>query len=120
MLDLNKPVQTRDGRKARIVCTDKKGRYRIIACIEHPNLSGVEDCYTYTLEGICNESRGKIDIDLINAPEKYVMYINISTSEIGDSYIGGAYKTRRSADSSDSELRTECIRVEFEEGQFDK
>ena len=31
MLDINKPVQTRDGQPARILCTDKKGNLPILA-----------------------------------------------------------------------------------------
>ena len=36
--DPSRPVQTRDGRKARIVCVDmKRDHYPILALVENPN-----------------------------------------------------------------------------------
>jgi hypothetical protein len=71
--DLTKPVQTRDGRKARIICTDRKGdNYSIIALVTSV-YDGEEDEDTnmYTTEGLywCD---GQItDLDLINIPERH-------------------------------------------------
>ena len=71
-LDLTKPVQTRGGSKARIVCTDHKGsrvdpRPRtVIALVEH---DGVEVIGLFPPDGLVfpgEESSG----DLINVPEK--------------------------------------------------
>jgi len=72
MLEINKPVQTRDGRKARIIATDKKGEYPIVALIN--------DCETiilsYTKEGH-QISNCENKTDLINVPEKRYAYINV-------------------------------------------
>ena len=71
MLDINKPVQTRDGRKARIIATDRKEDYSIVALIDED-----ETIISYTKEGhqIVNcENK----TDLINVPEKRYLYINV-------------------------------------------
>ena len=47
----NKKVITRDGRKVtRIICTDAKGEYPIVALIEQPN-SNDEVPFTFTIDG---------------------------------------------------------------------
>ena len=54
------PVQTRDGRKARIICKDKKGKYPIVALIG-------EGIYAYLPNG---KYYGTLDncLDLFNIP----------------------------------------------------
>lgn len=72
-LDLTKPVQTRDGRKVRILCTDDRGNYPVIGIIECPDK--VEDeLETWTLSGkaIAWEDGDAVD-DLINVPDKGVI-----------------------------------------------
>ena len=45
--DPTKPVQTRDGRKARIICTDLNNpAFRIVAVIDHPGGEYVETYYS--------------------------------------------------------------------------
>lgn len=43
-LDTTKPVQTRDGRAARIICVDRKGDYSIIALVESPDGENLISC----------------------------------------------------------------------------
>ncbi len=69
MLDLTKPVQTLDGRKARILCTDLEGDdgYTIVAAVHHSK--HVEDVHRYTRGGVW--SKGKASgLDLVNVHEK--------------------------------------------------
>lgn len=47
--DPTKPVQTRDGRKARIICTDLKDTKPLVVLVAREN--GIEDIQTYTMEG---------------------------------------------------------------------
>lgn len=75
-----KPVCTRDGRKARIICFDRKNHSPIIALVEtfvKEYNSIREDAYYYTIDGrainIENESRD----DLMMLPEKKEGWINI-------------------------------------------
>lgn len=71
--DPTKPVQTRDGRAARILATDFKGNYPIIAAISQENREYI-DLY---------ETSGKVSFfdgggsDLVNIPEVTHKYINV-------------------------------------------
>ena len=114
MFDPTKPVQTRDGRKARIVCTDNiHHKFPIVGLItercgeEVPNLFMSSGRYHNEDE----ESRN----DLINIPEKHVRYLNI--------YEDGLYSTpfefKEDADRCSGSNRTGRIRIEYEDGQFD-
>ena len=71
MLDLTKPVQTRDGCKVRILCADRKGTaYPIVGLIEREGGEGVERVVSWTLTGgVINGNCRCID-DLINVPTK--------------------------------------------------
>lgn len=64
--DPTKPVQTRDGRKARIICTNKAGAYSIVSLIWSSD--GEEFTHVHNKNGesctSCDEQ------DLINIPEK--------------------------------------------------
>ena len=68
-----KPVYTRDGRKARIICFDLKGDMcPIVAAVEENNM---EVLYHYDTKGLnCYK---KSEIDLMMLPEKKLMWVNI-------------------------------------------
>ena len=70
----SRKVVTRDGSRARIICTDRRDlSYPIIALIE--TSSGGEIAYTYTKGGRhCTACTGIFD--LFFAPEKHEGYIN--------------------------------------------
>src|SRR6478609_6396521 len=75
--DVTKPVQTRDGRKARIVCTNfKNGKYPIIALITLED-RGEEEIYRYTASGNYYHEDVNNGNDLINIPEEKVFYFAI-------------------------------------------
>ena len=65
--DPTKPVQTRDGREARIICTDveRKGDWPIVALIK---TSDGERPYLYKEDGCTFEDRRMDPDDLINIP----------------------------------------------------
>jgi hypothetical protein len=70
--DPTKPVQTRDGCKARIICTDVIGKYPIIALIT--NKDGIyETSHSFTAEGkiYLNETH---PFDLVNIPKRHKHY----------------------------------------------
>lgn len=75
--DPTKPVQTRDGRKARIICTDFKGfgRGSIIANVicTYANAEA-ESIYVYYDDGRTNRSSDS-SLDLINVPETRRVHI---------------------------------------------
>lgn len=68
-----KPVCTRDGRKARIICFDtiNKGNYPIIALLED---KGCEAIFYYNKDGKCNVGTER---DLMMLPQKKEGWINI-------------------------------------------
>jgi len=76
MLDINKPVQTRDGRKARIIATDKKGNYPIIALIDEDET--IISCTKKGNRFIKCENK----MDLINVPKKRYLYINVYKNDL--------------------------------------
>lgn len=68
----NKPVQTRDGREARIIASDVQAEYPIIAAIK--NVDGSEFIETYKVDGAspyasCYTYCEDV-VDLVNVPEK--------------------------------------------------
>lgn len=70
-----KPVCTRDGRNARIICFDRKNldNYPIVALVDN---NGYEVHYYYTNKGNFN-SYAEDSLDLFMAPEKHEGYLNI-------------------------------------------
>jgi hypothetical protein len=69
-LDLSKSIQTRDGRTARIVCTDvKDSKFPILALVRHPDLPEREIVQTYSADGFFNEAKSLNPNDLVNVPE---------------------------------------------------
>lgn len=65
--DPTKPVQTRDGRPARIVCTDVKGTtHSIVSLVTTGN---VEALVRHNHLGECADE-GRSNLDLVNAPRK--------------------------------------------------
>jgi len=92
MLDLTKPVQTRDGRKVRILCTDKSsGRTdretKIVALVTSKELE-VEEVLVYFSNGrFLYNSEYKHD--LVNVPEVLRVPVYLCKSKFNNvAYIG--------------------------------
>jgi hypothetical protein len=64
--DPSKPVQTRDGRKARIICTDRICDMPILALVPTQHGKEFECVWQYKADGTTGVNS---DIDLINIPE---------------------------------------------------
>jgi len=108
--DPTKPVRTRDGRAARILCTDfKNDDGPIIAAITFA-LDGKERVFSYHSNGRYYTYAS--NSDLVNIPEKHVRWVNVF-------HCGGYLcATKEIADSLDVEKsRIACVRIEFEEGE---
>ena len=91
----NKKLITRDGRKVtRILCTDAKGSFPIIALIETYNNS--EYPYTFTKEG--KDSPGITHSnDLFFAPEKHEGWINVYKWGENYRYTGDVFSSKEKA-----------------------
>jgi len=76
MLDPTKPVQTRDGRKARIVCTDfRNNNYPMIVLID----AGANEKIEFRpVDGQVHSSRVS-DMDIINIPVETILYYQVDT-----------------------------------------
>lgn len=90
-LDLTKPVQTRDGRPARIICTDRKSdHYPILALLME---DGTEYTTSFTVDGECYQNGGENRTDLVNVPPK-------RTSRFYNAYENGDCFQHKSLDSA--------------------
>jgi hypothetical protein len=109
--DPTKPVQTRDGSEAEILATDMGGKYPIAIRVKHGDVWKVG---SRTEEGLFYYDGMVRPADLINIPENHVAYLNMYRHGGG-----GVHRTRMQADNRAAEHRIACVRVKFEEGQFD-
>ena len=68
-----KPVCTRDGRKARIICFNRKGIYSIVALIDGEQ----ENIQSYTNNGRLRCTDLESELDLMMLPEKRSGWVNV-------------------------------------------
>ena len=110
----SRKVVTRDGRRARIICTDKRElNYPIIALIETIP-GGEEVTYSYTKGG--RHCTACADIfDLFFAPEKHIGWVNIY--QVGkNKKCGFIYETEEAAkDQFESNEHIATVKIEWEE-----
>ena len=90
-------VVTRDGRNVRIICTDAKGNFPIIALIETYN--GTEAALRLSEDGhFYNDAEDSSD--LFFATEKQEGWINVYLDAENDSYVGTRiYKSKEDAEN---------------------
>ena len=113
--DPSQKVMTRDGRKARIVCTDMKNEQPILALITEGNR---EDIHFYYQNGAwCNEFPEN-KLDLVFAPVKKEGWINIYRCKNDTRTIGCLFESEEEAnfhkyDKVSAYIKT--IKIEWEE-----
>ena len=112
----SRKVITRSGRKARIICTDAKNDYPIVALIETPNGKESQPC-RYKEDGtyIIGE---KLSCDLFFAPEKHEGWLNIYRNESRFYLRGNPYKSKEEAEKvAKANNKTFCatVKIEWEE-----
>ena len=95
----NRKIITRDGKNVKIIGTDVKGKYPIVAAVEIENENGFteEVVKSYTKDGryLKGETNEK---DLFFATEKHEGWVNIFENPNNNVFIGStAYKTKESA-----------------------
>lgn len=84
----SRKVITREGRKVRIICTDVKGDFPIIALVESIN-GNVELPLSYSRDGLHSVGENIIsNYELFFAPKKHEGWINIYRNEDEDYYKG--------------------------------
>lgn len=111
-----KPVCTRDGRNARIICFDAKNEhYPIVALIEQKDEEFVN---TFCPDGhfCCSISEDEDNsFDLFMASEKHVGYINIVDDGHGNRVGSCIWKTREEAESNKPLHCISTQKIEWEE-----
>lgn len=66
-IDFTKPIQTRDGRKVRILCTDRRGGlYPVVGMVMDDR--GIETTHCWTLSGALVVGESGFPNDLVNVP----------------------------------------------------
>jgi hypothetical protein len=101
MIDWDKPLVTRDGRKATVISMTRKtpdNQYPIVALVERDE--HIDDVFSFTAEGRYVSS-GCHDLDLVNVPtERTVLWINLYLAQgcaAGYRSGGSCYKTEAEA-----------------------
>ena len=113
-IQMGKEYRTRDGCPVRVLAVDVKNeKYPVLALI--PEGAG-ELSITFTEDGFRWEGREKDILDLVPVPKKHVWWINFYNNRT-DFVV---HFSKEEADAYASKGRTACVRVEFEEGQFDE
>ena len=109
-------VVTRDGKaSARIICTDAKSEYPVIALLSYSENS--EGCEAYTEDGRFSID-GESNSDLFFAPEKKVIWGNLYSTQLGTTFSGDFYKTEEAAlkeKAKDFSKYITTFKVEWEE-----
>ena len=112
-----KPVCTRDGRKARIICTDlKANNYPIVATVL--GADGIEFPHTYTLDGIYSKGE-ESGFDLMMLPEKKEGWVNIVRGSDGSPHMGrGIFQSKEEAENTIkafSDNLIDTVKINWEE-----
>jgi hypothetical protein len=110
MIDFDKPVQTRDGRRVTILTVEARDKdYPILGYVGEDT-----DLACWSTEG--NRSWGSGCFSLINAPEKFVGYINVYENIS----FNGCHESAVDASRGAGTDRIACVRFEYTKGQFDE
>lgn len=106
-----KPVCTRDGRKARIICFDLNNKnFPIVAII---NCDTEENAYQYDIDGVCDEHDN--NLNLMMSPEKKEGWVNLCKNNYGDTLAVGVFPNREEAVSNCPPSYLSTIKIEWEE-----
>lgn len=114
-----KPVCTRDGRKARIICFDAKDTQPIIGLYEK-NIDGIVREYlcSYHTDGRMYDDQDT-GYDLMMLPEKKEGWVNVYDADTTFYFVEGmVYNTKEEAIkhiNPDNEIYTTTVKIEWEE-----
>ena len=112
----SRKVVTRDGRNARIICTDRRDlNFPIIALIENISGGGEKAC-SYTKDGRHYTDCSDI-FDLFFAPETHEGWINVYRNNDSHTYAGAVYDSKEDAEKRKTidENYVTTLKIECEE-----
>lgn len=109
----NKPIITRCGCQARIVCTNKLGKYPIVALIKGGSIETMVD---FESDGKYRHDFGDNDSDLFFAPEKKEGWINVYRGNGGyNTFVcNSIFATKEEAQRKKRDIIA-TIKIEWEE-----
>ena len=110
----SRKVVTRGGRNVnRILCTDMKGDYPIVAVVESYN-GNFQEILTYTNDGAyyCNNTSKD---DLFFAPEKHEGWVNVYKDDDHFYASMDIFKTKEEAEALSCSSCIATVKVEWEE-----
>ena len=105
----NRKVVTRNGRSARIICTDAKGNYPIVALIEE---GGYDNALSYTKDGKLYAGESNV-YDLFFAPEKHEGWVNVYR-DFDDMMCGSVFATEEDA-KCNAKTAIATVKIEWDE-----
>ena len=109
----SRKIVTRDGRNARIVCTDKKGFNPILALVtKHDSIT--EDIYLYTENGELSEGNSTKS-SLFFAPEKHERWVNLYKEDDNIYASMDTFKTKEEAEALSCSSCIATVKVKWEE-----
>ena len=124
MIDFTKPLRVKgcSALGVRVVDSASVARQEFVpmALVVITERDGVDRVAVFGADGIECDLTGMIakePVTLENVPEKHVRYFNAYTH--GDCWIPRLKESRARADAVAGNGRIACVRVEFEEGQYD-
>lgn len=106
-------IVTRDGRNARIVCTDKKGFNPILALVTK-HIGVTEDVYLYTKNGEIAEGIST-NSDLFFTLEKHERWVNLYKENDNIYASMNTFKTKEEAEALSCSSCIATVKVEWEE-----
>lgn len=108
--DPTKPVRTRDGRKARIICTNRVGTVYDRPIIALLDFDTHEEVRTFTGTGRFRATHTSND-DLVNIPT--TQWVNLDQEEVGRTVHNAFYYTsKEKADAHAGKTRIACVEIE--------
>ena len=110
----SRKVVTRDGREARIICTDMNYKnHPIVAIIANDN--DTENVYTYTKDGEWDNYESTT-YDLFFASETHEGWINVYRNNDSHTYAGAVYDSKEDAEKRKiiDENYVTTIKIEWE------
>lgn len=113
-----KPVCTRDGRKARIICYDRQcdHGFPLVVLVENPGAEKDEDVRCYRLNGVTADPGAT----LMMLPEKHEGWVNVFNHGNNDTYVGNfIFPTEKLAKEAVSLMNGvkyfDTVKIEWEE-----
>ena len=128
MIDFTKPLRVKGCSALGVRVVDSafvaRQEFAPLALVVITERDGVDRVAVFGADGIECDLTGMIakePVTLENVPEKHVRYFNVyfNVYICGDGEISRLKESRARADAVAGNGRIACVRVEFEEGQYD-